>query len=110
LGQIHRLFKTSIPSWADERVVEGLASGEGLIWAVRDPISKREPIKSKSRVVDYQDVEVDPGFADKRLLAEEGEFAQCLKVIQREGNTLSPVNRRAASMRRGIVRGSCSRT
>ena len=94
-GQIHRLFKTAVRSWADARIAEGLASGEGLIWAVRDPINKREPIKNKGRVVDYQDVEVDPGVADKRLLVQEGEFAQCLKVIQREGNTLSPVIRRA---------------
>ena len=62
---------------------------------MRDAITKREPIKSKGRIIDYQEVEADPGISDKRLLVQEGEFGQCLKVIQREGNTLSPVIRRA---------------
>jgi hypothetical protein len=75
--------------------VDGLSTGEGLISGVRDPITKREPIRQKGRVVDYQEVEEDAGIADKRLLVQEGEFARCLKVVQRDGNTLSPVIRRA---------------
>ena len=55
-------------------VSSGLASGEGLIWEVRD----------------------DPGQQpDKRRLVLESEFAQVLKVLAREGNTLSPVVRNA---------------
>jgi hypothetical protein len=38
---------------------------------------------------------VDPGVDDKRLLVCEGEFANALKVLPREGNTLSPVIRNA---------------
>lgn len=93
--QASRLCKDARPDWLEQRVVEGLASGEGLIWAVRDRITKREPIKEKGRVVEYQEVEVDPGISDKRLLVFESEYAQCLKVVQRDGNTLSPIIRRA---------------
>jgi hypothetical protein len=35
----------------------------------------------------------DQGVADKRLLVAEGELARALKVMRREGNTLSPVVR-----------------
>jgi hypothetical protein len=94
-AQILRLLRTATPDWAENRVTEGLSSGEGLIWAVRDAIVKHDPIKEKGHVTEYQDVEVDPGVQDKRLLVVEGEFAQVLKVCQREGNTLSPVLRRA---------------
>ncbi len=44
-GHIQRLFKTVAPDWEEERVQSGLSSGEGLLWAVRDPIMKKEPIK-----------------------------------------------------------------
>src|SRR5205085_9391494 len=36
---------------------------------------------------------VDVGISDKRLCVTEGEFANVLKVMTREGNTLSPVIR-----------------
>ncbi|MDP9359734.1 MAG: YfjI family protein, partial [Chloroflexota bacterium] len=73
------------PGWA-ARVMGGLASGEGLIWAIRDPI---EGVK-KGEVV-----EVDPGIADKRLLAVEEEFSAVCRVATRDGNTLSETIRRA---------------
>lgn len=93
--QIHRLYVDVAAQWAAERILSGLSSGEGLIWAVRDAIWKREPIKTKGRVEDYQDVQVDPGVDDKRLLALEGEFATPLKSVERDGCTLSPVIRNA---------------
>ena len=62
------------PDFARGSVSSGLASGEGLIWEVRD----------------------DPdNQIDKRRLVLESEFAQVLKVLAREGNTLSPVVRNA---------------
>jgi hypothetical protein len=94
-GQVVRLMQSVSPAWATERTAEGLSSGEGLIWAVRDKIERLEPIKEKGRVVGSQMVEVDPGISDKRLMAVESEFAGALKVCQREGNTLSAVLRRA---------------
>lgn len=75
--------------------MSGLSSGEGLIWAVRDPILKREPVRERGKVVDYQDVEADAGVADKRLLVVEAELASTLRVMGRDGNTLSPVIRQA---------------
>lgn len=43
----------------------------------------------------YQDVIIDPGVKDKRLLVVEEEFASILKVIGRKENILSPVMRQA---------------
>jgi hypothetical protein len=95
LGQVRRRLGAVDPAWERERVMGGLSSGEGLIWAVRDPIYKHEAIKERGRVVDYQDVMIDPGVDDKRLLALEAEFASTLQVIRREGNNLSPLIRQA---------------
>ena len=53
----------------------GLSTGEGLIWAVRDPGG------------------TDGGPGDQRLLVIEPEFATVLKQTQRDINTLSPVLR-----------------
>lgn len=95
-GRIFTLFEAIDEPWARDRVQSGLSTGEGLIWAVRDPIEKREPVRDKGRATgEYDDVEVDPGVDDKRLLALEAEFASLLRVLGREGNTLSPVVRQA---------------
>ncbi|MBC8286367.1 MAG: DUF3987 domain-containing protein [Nitrospinae bacterium] len=94
-GQISRPLKDIDGKWLRDYVHSGLSSGEGLIWVVRDPIEKQDPIKYKGRVIDYQTVIIDPGVDDKRALIMESEFAQALKVISREGNTLSPVMRNA---------------
>ena len=60
-----------------ERILTGLSSGEGLVWAVRDPAGQ------------------DPGITDRRLLALEPEFAAVLKNAGREISTLSPTLRSA---------------
>jgi hypothetical protein len=93
-GRVRPLMVCADPDWM-KRVLPGLSSGEGLIWAVRDPIEKDEPVKQKGRVVDYQSVIVDQGVSDKRLLAYQSEFASTLRVLGREGNTLSAVMREA---------------
>jgi hypothetical protein len=92
---VSRLFQAIDEQWCRNCMQSGLSSGEGLIYAVRDPVIKREPIKEKGRVIDYQDVITDVGVLDKRLLAIEEEFAKLLRVIAREGNTLSPQIRQA---------------
>lgn len=94
-GHVRRLFEAVDREWTDERIVTGLSSGEGLIWAVRDRIVRQEPVRERGRVIGYQQVEDDPGVQDKRLLVLEPEFAATLKVLTREGNTLSPVIRQA---------------
>lgn len=90
----HALSKCD-EEWARNRILGGLSSGEGAIWAVRDPITKHEPIREKGRVIDYQDIEVDRGVSDKRLYVIEPEFAGVLRQLERDGNTLSPVARQA---------------
>jgi hypothetical protein len=89
------LFSLVDQEWVGKHVKTGLSSGEGLIYNVRDPVVKWEPIKEKGRVIDYQDVLVDPGECDKRLLVIEPEFASTLTVMTREGNILSAVIRQA---------------
>ena len=94
LAQTRRALSGIDNQW-EARRPSGLASGEGLIWAVRDPIEKQEPIKEKGRITGYQTVIIDEGIADKRLLIAEPEFAQVLKVAGRESNILSSVIRMA---------------
>ena len=72
-----------------------MSTGEGLIHAVRDGVEKEEPIKEKGRITGYQSVVVDEGVKDKRLLVMESELAKVLKVMERQGNSLSPVLRQA---------------
>lgn len=91
----HYLFSQCDTEWAKNRIKSGLSSGEGLIYHVRDPVWKHEPIREKGRVVNYQDVEADPGEADKRLLILEPEFAEALTVMERDGNILSAIMRMA---------------
>ena len=75
--------------WAKMRITSGLSSGEGLIYAVRDPAYELHHVKQKGRVTDTQNVLKDPGVRDKRLLVVEPEFGRVLRVMEREGNTLS---------------------
>jgi hypothetical protein len=56
----------------------GLSSGEGLIHAVRDPVTKVNK--------EGQEETVDPGVADKRLLIKESEFSRVLRVMGRPEN------------------------
>jgi hypothetical protein len=80
-------------NWSQKCQCAGLSTGEGLIWAIHDPIEKQEPVKEKGRVTGYQTIVVESGIDDKRLMVVEGEFGQVLKVMTREGNTLSTVIR-----------------
>ncbi len=70
-------FRTADPEWLGGCVTGGLNSGEGLIWHVRDGTGDNQ------------------GVPDKRLLLVESEFASVLTVMERQGNTLSPVVRNA---------------
>lgn len=86
-GHVRELMHTMDSEWAEGRVLHGLSSGEGLIHAVRDRV---EGENSKGEEIVY-----DPGVSDKRLLVLEAELASALKVMKREGNTLSPAIRQA---------------
>jgi hypothetical protein len=76
--------RTADETWATTRLLSGLASGEGLIHAVRDA---REPVNDTDPG--------DPGVNDKRLLARESEFASVIQKGKREGNVLTAVLRDA---------------
>lgn len=94
-GHVRRPMEAVDDAWAGDRVVPGLSSGEGLIWAVRDPIETEEAVKEKGKVVGRQAVLQDPGEADKRLFVLEAEFASPLQMLKREGNILSSLVRSA---------------
>jgi hypothetical protein len=85
--RVRAILKLVDEEWDRDHVVDGLSSGEGIIWAVRDPIWKED--KTGEREL------VDAGVRDKRLQVVAPEFASVLRVLLREGNTLSPVLRKA---------------
>src|SRR5262249_27827092 len=93
--RVERLFREADEQWATERLQTGLSSGEGLIWAVRDPIVKQERVKERGQPVRYEEVEADPGIHDKRLQVYEPEFANVLKQSERQRNTLPALRRNA---------------
>jgi hypothetical protein len=72
-------------TWRNERIWSGAASGEGIIFLLRNA------------------TEVDPGAGDKRLLIEETEFGGVLDVIKRDGNKLSAMLRRAGTEPRSAI-------
>lgn len=75
--RISAFFKKVDPNWSSENKATGLSSGEGLVFRIHDEVTNDD-----GKVI-LQGVE------DKRLLVRESEFAGALKVMQREGNTLS---------------------
>ncbi|QJW97257.1 hypothetical protein [Frigoriglobus tundricola] len=94
-SRVRDVLTQAAQQWAENRVLGGLSSGEGLIWAVRDPVEGRERIKERGQPVRYETVVVDEGEPDKRVLIQEPEFANVLKQTERTGNTLSAVIRQA---------------
>ena len=73
------------PAWFGT-IAGGLSSGEGLIHAVRDPVTASK---------NGDDVVTDPGITDKRLLCLETEFSAVLKQFRRDTNILSNTLRQA---------------
>ncbi|MDY7091577.1 MAG: DUF3987 domain-containing protein [Acidobacteriota bacterium] len=95
-GQARRLFHNIDSDWCTRRIEQGLSSGEGLIWAVRDPIEKVEAVRENGRPTgEIETVVTDAGEDDKRLFVQESEFASTLRVLKRDGNTLSAIVRNA---------------
>lgn len=90
-----KMLRDVEPEWADKRVTGGLSSGEGLVYNVRDQRFATKPVREDGKVVGYEEILVDKGEEDKRLLLIEEEFSQALKVMSREGNILSPIIRQA---------------
>lgn len=84
---VENIMHAADKRWTEDKILSGLSSGEGLINEVRDPVQARNK--------DGEMKTVDMGVKDKRILIQEGELSQALKVMKREGNTLSPVLRNA---------------
>jgi len=72
-SRIRKVYEQIDPNWPKNHILAGLSSGEGLIFALQE-----HPDKDK---------------ACKPILIIETEFAATLKVMKREGNTLSTVIR-----------------
>jgi hypothetical protein len=95
-GRVRQYMERVNLDWLGKRVQGGLASGEGMVHAVRDKTEKQEPIRGKGgRVEAYQTVVVDEGEPDKRLLCVEEEYAGILRMLERQGNSLSQRMREA---------------
>ncbi len=86
LGQVKGIFKGLDEAHEKDCVVSGLASGEGLLYHIRDEVFEAK-LDKKTKQMEI--VCTDAGVLDKRLLIVEGEFAQVLRVQGRDGNTLS---------------------
>ena len=80
-GHVRYILAQVDPSWESFKVMGGLASGEGVIAELRDDENGNDERQ------------------DKRLLLMEGEFAQVLRVLQRDGNTLSPIHSQCLGFR-----------
>jgi hypothetical protein len=93
LGQVRRVLSLVDEGW-EKTLPGGLSSGEGLIWAVRDQISRKKPVRIGGKLT-YEDVTEDFGVDDKRCLVNEQEFVSVLQMMRREGNILSPLLREA---------------
>lgn len=68
-GYVRRILEEVDPTWAGTRIKGGLASGEGIVAELKD-LEEEAP-------------------KDKRLFLMEGELAQALHVMGKNGNTLS---------------------
>ncbi len=73
--EVRYVVHKAIPEWTRGECRGNLSSGEGLVWAVRDADGD------------------DPGIKDKRLFLVQAEYGSVLKVMGREGNSLSGVIR-----------------
>lgn len=81
------LFRVADPYWVDQCIKQGLSSGEGLIWHVRD---RRNGHDSP---YECSNDESDKGVQEKRLMVVEGEFSGPLRAAGRQGSTLSSILR-----------------
>jgi len=80
--------------WADRCQSPNLVSGEGVIDALRDPVTKFEQ-KKGGGPNDVEEVVLDWGVSDKRLLITCTEFASALHAASREKSVLSQTLREA---------------
>ena len=85
-GRVRDVCYHADQEWVLRHIGSGLSSGEGLIHQVRDRVTKSK---------DGKEEVVDAGVSDKRFMAMEAELSGLLKVMERGGNTISPLFRKA---------------
>jgi hypothetical protein len=83
---IRRIIELADPDWALNNVAGGISSGEGILHAIRDPIYGMKK---------GEEILLDPGIDDKRLMLDEREFSAALDSMKREGNVVSRIVRDA---------------
>lgn len=88
-GPVERVFGYADPDWLHDRRASGIGSGEGIIWAVRDPSGPKVDPKTGQSIIE------DEGVRDKRLMVLESEFSSVLKVAGRDSSILSEIIRKA---------------
>ena len=87
-GRARSVFTEADAQWVEDRIRGGLSSGEGFIDPIRDEVKKWSAKEQQFEVI-------DPGVIDKRLMVVEAEFAGALTAMERPGNTLSVMVRKA---------------
>ena len=80
--------------WSEHCRSPNLASGEGVIDALRDPVVKYAPVKNGGPG-EFETIVVEPGVEDKRLMIVCPEFVAALNASKRENATLSQTLREA---------------
>lgn len=94
--RIERLMRQADPTWLRGEYKGTLSSGEGLAFAVRDPSYNEVPVKENGKFTgETVRVLADSGVEDKRLFLVQPEFGSVLRIMAREGNSLSGVLRDA---------------
>ncbi len=94
--RIETLLNMADEGWTRGESKGTLSSGEGLAYAVRDPVDKEEPLKERGRPTgEMVTIRIDAGIEDKRLFLVQSEFGSVLMIMAREGSSLSGVLRDA---------------
>lgn len=82
------------PFWAESCQSPNLVSGEGVIDALRDRVTKLVPVKGGAPD-EFEEIVIDPGVQDKRLLITCAELVSAFKAGNRENSVLSQTLREA---------------
>jgi len=94
--RVEGVLKLADPHWIRGESKGTLSSGEGLAFAVRDPQFRDEPVREKGRPTgETVRICIDNGVEDKRLFLLQAEFGAVLRIMARDGNSLSGVLRDA---------------
>jgi hypothetical protein len=93
------LFEFIAPEWSKNCTDSDMQSGEGIVHKIRDEVrgfdKRGRPKKGASSDGTREEIVLDEGVSDKRLLIIEEEFSYVLKMARRQGNTLTEVYRKS---------------